>query len=91
MTTHVRSAMYKITLPQALFLLPPGIARYCPRHTLPWEYSRSRDVVCDALVSAPDVPVRDGTLEPGVMDNVLFIQSAHFLFSVIIPKFVELI
>ena len=32
----------------------------------PWEYSRSREVVCDALVSAPDVPVRDGTLEPGV-------------------------
>ena len=47
-------------------------------------------MVCDALVNAPDVPVHDGTLEPGVSGQcVAHSKCSFFLFSVIIPKFVE--
>ena len=65
---------------------PTGIARYCPRHTVPWEYSRSREVVFDALVSVPDVPVRDGTLDPGVSGQCVVRSKCSFFVLSDYPK-----
>ena len=52
------------------------------------EYSRSREVICDALVSAPDVPVhvRDGTLEPGVSGQCVVHSKYSFFVLSDYPK-----